>query len=135
MGRKHASVPASLTASLFVVLSLSMGLQGRAAITRMTDALVINEIDYGQPSTDPAEFIEIKNISGSSVNPDSYQLDLVNMTGGGAAVYQSIDLPDLHLAAGDSTSSAATPPPSPTATLTSRQRGTTGTLQSGRRKL
>jgi predicted amidohydrolase YtcJ len=76
MGRKHASFAISLTVSLVVVLSLFMGLQGRAAVTRVIDALVINEIDYDQPSTDTAEFIEIKNTSGSSVNLDSYHLDL-----------------------------------------------------------
>ena len=30
--------------------------------------LVINEIDYDQPSTDTAEFIEIKNTGATSVN-------------------------------------------------------------------
>jgi len=55
--------------------------------------LVINEIDYDQPMTDGAEFIELKNIGEANVNLDSVVLVLVNGTGGGAAVYESIDLP------------------------------------------
>ncbi len=36
-------------------------------------SLVINEIDYDQPSTDTAEFIEIKNTGSSAVNLDGYR--------------------------------------------------------------
>lgn len=52
MGRKHPSLAISLAVGLFVVLSLFVGLQGQAAVARVTDALVINEIDSGQPSSD-----------------------------------------------------------------------------------
>jgi len=61
--------------------------------------LVINEIDYDQPSTDVAEFVEIKNTSDSPVNLGTYTLELVN--GNGTAVYQSFDLPPVDLAPGD----------------------------------
>ncbi|MEW6028569.1 MAG: right-handed parallel beta-helix repeat-containing protein [Chloroflexota bacterium] len=64
-------------------------------------ALVINEVDYDQASTDTAEFIEIKNVSGGAVDLDAYQLKLVNGASGGAAVYETIDLPAVSLAAGD----------------------------------
>ena len=96
MGRKHVSLRASLTASLFVVLLLFMGPQDHAAVTRVTYPLVISEIDYNQPSTGTAEFIEIKNIDGSSVNVDSHHLELVNGTGGGATIWQiSADEPRI----------------------------------------
>jgi hypothetical protein len=67
-----------------------MGFSSHHLVAQAEDlraSLVINEIDYDQPSTDTAEFIEIKNISGSSVNLDSYHLDLVNGTAGGAAIW------------------------------------------------
>ncbi|MCH9649312.1 MAG: lamin tail domain-containing protein [Deltaproteobacteria bacterium] len=63
--------------------------------------LVINEVDYDQSGTDEEEFIEIYNPSSSPINLDPYSLELVNGTGGGAAVYATIDLPDVSLAAGD----------------------------------
>ncbi len=63
--------------------------------------LVINEIDYDQPVADDEEFIEIYNGTGSSVNLDSYSLELVDGNGGGASVYATIDLPNVDLADGD----------------------------------
>jgi predicted extracellular nuclease len=65
-----------------------------------SDTLVINEVDYDQPGTDTAEFVEIKNVSGSAIDLDPYTVELVNGTGGGASVYQAIDLPGVSLAAG-----------------------------------
>ena len=62
--------------------------------------LVVNEIDYDQPGTDFAEFIEIKNVSAPSVNLSSYSVELVDGNGGGAVVYQTIVLPAFNLAAG-----------------------------------
>jgi hypothetical protein len=61
--------------------------------------VVINEIDYDQPSTDSSEFIELKNVGSADVNLSSYSLDLVN--GNGTTVYASIALPDVVLAAGE----------------------------------
>ena len=63
--------------------------------------LVINEVDYDQPTTDDEEFIEIYNGTGSTVNLDSYSIELVNGNGGGASVYDTIDLPDIDLLDGD----------------------------------
>ncbi len=65
------------------------------------DKLVINEIDYDQPGTDAAEFVELKNVGGAPLALSAYALELVNGTGGGAAVYQTIALPAVTLAAGD----------------------------------
>ncbi|MEM1204206.1 MAG: lamin tail domain-containing protein [Acidobacteriota bacterium] len=62
---------------------------------------VINEIDYDQDMTDEEEFIEIYNGTGAAVNLDTFSLELVNGNGGGAAVYDTIDLPNVMLADGD----------------------------------
>lgn len=64
-------------------------------------ALVINEIDYDQPSTDTAEFIEIKNTGGSGVDLGGFSLQLVNGANGGAAVYNTINLPSVVLGPGE----------------------------------
>jgi predicted extracellular nuclease len=80
-----------------VVAFLALAAPAPAAST----TLVINEVDYDQPSTDTAEFLELKNVSASAINLDSYAVQLVNGTGGGAAVYQTIDLPEVSLATGD----------------------------------
>jgi predicted extracellular nuclease len=61
--------------------------------------LVINEVDYDQPSTDAAEFLEIKNVSTSAINLDPYQLRFVN--GANSQNYLTVNLPAVELAAGD----------------------------------
>ncbi|MCO6451230.1 MAG: lamin tail domain-containing protein, partial [Caldilineales bacterium] len=63
------------------------------------DGLVINEIDYDQPSTDTAEFVELKNGGANPIDLDPYILQFVN--GSGGALYDSIDLPAIVLAPGD----------------------------------
>ncbi len=63
--------------------------------------IVINEVDYDQPGTDAAEFIELKNISGSPIDLTDWTVELVNGTGGGATIYKTIPLPSVNLAAGD----------------------------------
>lgn len=62
--------------------------------------LIINEIDYDQPSTDDAEFIEIKNVSGTSVNLDSYEVRTIN-NGAPPSLGYAFDLPNVSLATGD----------------------------------
>jgi uncharacterized protein len=86
----------AMTILAMVLMALPMQRAGAISTT-----IVINEIDYDQASTDAAEFLELKNISGGSINLDSYAVELVNGTGGGATVYQTIDLPNFDLAAGD----------------------------------
>jgi len=71
------------------------------ATTTIAADIVINEIDYDQAGTDAAEFVELKNTSGGGINLQTYTLELVNGTGGGATVYDTIALPDVVLAAGD----------------------------------
>jgi predicted extracellular nuclease len=70
---------------------------GSAAST----TLVINEVDYDQPSTDTAEFFELKNVSSGSINLDAYRVEGINGNAGGSAVYRTVDLPNVNLAAGD----------------------------------
>src|ERR671919_1173898 len=86
-----------------IVLTLAAALMvpasGSARASSTT--LVVNEIDYDQPGTDDAEFVEIKNVSGASVSLAGHSLRLVNGTGGGASVYQTIDLPGTSLGPGD----------------------------------
>ena len=53
-------------------------------------AVVINEIDYDQPGTDSAEFIELFNSGSSIISLDDYAIDLIN--GSNSASYRNIDL-------------------------------------------
>lgn len=64
-------------------------------------SLVVNEVDYDQPGTDAAEFLELKNVGPDPVNLDPVSVELVNGVGGGAAVYLTINPPNVDLAAGD----------------------------------
>jgi predicted extracellular nuclease len=64
-----------------------------------TDEIVINEIDYDQPDTDAAEFIEIMNVGLSAVDLGNVSLELVN--GSTNSVYKTITLPAVDLAPGD----------------------------------
>lgn len=63
-----------------------------------TQAIVINEIDYDQPGSDIAEFIELYNNSSANLMLDGYSIDLIN--GGDGSIYRSIDLSGFSLAAG-----------------------------------
>lgn len=60
-------------------------------------AVVINEVDYDQPGTDLAEFIELFNSGGSAVSLNNYSIDLIN--GRDSSVYRSIDLSGFDIAA------------------------------------
>lgn len=53
-------------------------------------AVVINEIDYDQPGTDTAEFIELYNSGTSAVSLDNYAVDLIN--GSNSSTYRTIEL-------------------------------------------
>ena len=76
-----ATVTATLGASsLSAMITVSAPMGG----------LVINEVDYDQPGTDTAEFVEIYNGTGAPVNLAGHALVLVN--GSNNAVYGTIDL-------------------------------------------
>jgi hypothetical protein len=88
---------------VFLEVGLDFGSgEVEAIITlRVPAPLVINEVDYAQNGTDAEEFIEIYNPTGAPVNLDDYGIELVNGTGGGAVVYQTIELGNVMLAAAD----------------------------------
>lgn len=52
--------------------------------------LVINEVDYDQPSTDVAEFLEIKNVGSTPFNLQTLAVVMVNGSNGQSAIYQTI---------------------------------------------
>jgi predicted extracellular nuclease len=85
----------------FAALVAAFALAAPASAAAASDTLVINEVDYDQPSTDTAEFLELKNVSAAAIDLDPYSVQLVNGTGGGATSYQTIDLPSVSLANGD----------------------------------
>ncbi|HEX2164065.1 MAG TPA: lamin tail domain-containing protein, partial [Thermoanaerobaculia bacterium] len=61
--------------------------------------LVINEVDYDQPGTDAAEFVELVNAGGADLELAGHQLVLVN--GNNGLAYETFDLPAGTLAPGD----------------------------------
>jgi uncharacterized protein len=95
-GSRRLALP--LLACVALLSGLIAAPSGTSAVST---TLVINEVDYDQPGTDTAEFLELKNVSGSAINLDTFSVELVNGTGGGAALYQTIDLPNASLSAGD----------------------------------
>ena len=58
-------------------------------------AVIINEVDYDQPGTDTAEFIELYNSGSSTVSLDNYAIELVNGTS--ASSYKSINLSGFNI--------------------------------------
>lgn len=60
-------------------------------------AVMINEIDYDQPGSDSAEFIELFNLDINPVALAGYTLELVNGSNGSS--YNSFDLTGLTIAA------------------------------------
>jgi len=62
-------------------------------------SIIINEIDYDQPGTDTAEFIELYNSDSVSYSLDGYYIDLIN--GNDGQSYRTIDLSGFTLGAGD----------------------------------
>src|SRR5262245_32620326 len=93
---RAAALCVSLATSVFI-----SGVPLSQSVRAVSTTIVINEIDYDQPGTDGAEFLELKNVGPTAVNLDDYTVELVNGNAGGAAVYQTIDLPSVSLPAGD----------------------------------
>jgi uncharacterized protein len=88
-----------------------------APASAASTTLVINEVDYDQPSTDTAEFLELKNVSFAAINLDPYSLEFVDGSGGGPAVYRTFELPNVALAAGDHYVVCASPADTPNCDL------------------
>lgn len=79
------------------LISTGMVLLGASASASTQAAIIINEIDYNQPGSDTAEFIELFNPDVNPVALDGYTLELVNGTNG--STYKSFDLSGLSIAA------------------------------------
>lgn len=58
-------------------------------------AIIINEIDYDQPGTDTAEFIELFNTGSAAVSLSNYSIELIN--GRNSSSYRSIDLSGFNI--------------------------------------
>lgn len=58
-------------------------------------AIVINEIDYDQPGSDDAEFIELFNTGDSNISLDNYTINLI--TGSNSSVYENIGLSGFNI--------------------------------------
>jgi predicted extracellular nuclease len=96
-GRSRRAAPLLFACVTLVIGLIAVG-SGSGAVST---TLVVNEVDYDQPSTDTAEFLELKNVSASAIDLDPYSVELVNGNAGGAVIYQTIGLPSVSLAAGD----------------------------------
>ena len=70
-----------------------------ASLQAMSQGLVINEVDYDQPSVDSAEFIELYNSGSTPINLGDYTVTLLN--GNNNTLYDSIALPQQSLSPGD----------------------------------
>ena len=102
-GYRHRVVPVrAIAAALTTVMVAALAaLIPAGPASAQSTTLVINEIDYDQPGTDTAEFVEISNVSGQPIDLGTWELRLVNGTGGGATVYNTVALPADTLGAGD----------------------------------
>jgi predicted extracellular nuclease len=69
-----------------------------AAPIAASAAVVINEVDYDQPGTDTAEFIELYNNGPAAVNLGTYTVELMN--GNNGVLYGTVVLPAATLPAG-----------------------------------
>ena len=73
-----------------LALTSSMALTSNAAI-------IINEIDYDQPGTDTAEFIELFNPGSTAISLNDYSIELIN--GRDSSTYRNIDLSGFNIGA------------------------------------
>ena len=78
----------------------SMALTGNTAI-------IINEIDYDQPGTDTAEFIELFNSGGLAVSLDNYSIGIIN--GRDSSSYRNIDRSAFNISSTDISSYVVMP--------------------------
>ncbi len=60
---------------------------------------IVNEVDYDQPGSDAAEFVEIRNNGAEAGDLGAYELVLINGNGGSA--YQTFALPSISLESGE----------------------------------
>lgn len=84
----------------FLLLVGLMFLAGASiASAAVVTGIVINDINYDQPSTDTAEFLELYNTTDEPVSLDGMTLEFIN--GSNDSIYDTIALPIVTLAAGE----------------------------------
>lgn len=84
---------------LFVTAVIGTAVAVPVAGSVFLEQLIINEIDYDQPSFgDAEEFIEITNIGSTPANLSQYQLDLIDDDG---SWHATINLPAVMLPSGE----------------------------------
>jgi len=71
-----------------------------AVATPAWSGVVINEIDYDQPGTDTAEFIELYNNGPGAANLGNFELRLINGATNPGTAYQTIPLPNTNMDVG-----------------------------------
>ena len=72
--RAVVEAPATLPRVAAMLVVIAVGVLGFASTgSAVSTTLVINEVDYDQPSGDTAEFFELKNVSGGPINLDPYR--------------------------------------------------------------
>lgn len=90
-----------MAASHPLLLALLVLLSSAALSAAVSTTIVINEVDYDQPGTDTAEFIELKNVGTSSIDLTGWNLQLVNgAVTTSPAIYTTLALAPVTLAAG-----------------------------------
>ncbi|MEZ4616873.1 MAG: choice-of-anchor Q domain-containing protein [Caldilineaceae bacterium] len=82
-------------------LTYSGGDGNDVVLSAVPTPLLINEIDYDQPGTDNAEFVELKNGTGAPLPLADFSLLLIQGNGGGGTINQTISLPAVTLAVDD----------------------------------
>ena len=80
-----------------ILLVFSLVCSAVAASTAQAN-IVINEIDYDQPGSDTAEFIELFNNGDLTISLEGFHVELINGTD--SSVYRNIDLAGFSLDAG-----------------------------------
>ncbi len=82
--------------------TLSVSAEGAEAQATVTvseipigGALVINEVESNQVSSDTAEFIELYNASGAPLTLADFKVEMINGANNGSAVYGTYNLGDL----------------------------------------
>ena len=83
------------------IFTLLFIIAAAASTTIAQSTLVINEVDYDQPSLDSAEFIELYNASPNGINLGDYTVLLFNGNATSNVIYDSFPLPSQVLNAGD----------------------------------
>lgn len=98
--RRFIFVSALIVLALLFLAQINQTTTPLAAAPAGLAEIVINEMDYDQPGTDGAEFIELHNNSTFGNDLDGFHLALINGNAGGATIYLTITLPAVNLPGG-----------------------------------